>query len=193
MSAAVHTLPGAQAQARSGGLALEWCRLLVRALVDAGVSDVVVSPGSRSTPLVLALAETAGLRMHAVIDERAAGFFALGMARVSGRTTALVCTSGSAGAHYFPAVIEAAAARLPVLVLTADRPPELQHCGASQTIDQTRLFGVHVRASIDLGPPDAAHTLAAPARPRRPARRLPAPDRPAPAPARAGAACAPAR
>jgi len=104
----------------------------------------------RSTPLVAAASRT-GLRCFTVIDERAAGFFALGRARVSGAPIALLCTSGSAGCHYYPAVVEAAAARVPLVVLTADRPAELHGCGAPQTIDQTRLFGDHVRVAIELG------------------------------------------
>jgi 2-succinyl-5-enolpyruvyl-6-hydroxy-3-cyclohexene-1-carboxylate synthase len=131
-----------------------WCRVLVDALHQAGVREVAISPGSRSTPLVVAIAEHPGLRAVDVVDERSAAFFALGMARVTGRPAALVCTSGTAAAHYFPAVIEAASAHLPLLVLTADRPLELQGCGAPQTIDQVRLFGEHARAFFDLGAPD---------------------------------------
>lgn len=118
---------------------------LIDAFAEAGVTDVVTSPGSRSTPFVLAAATHPGLRVHDVLDERAAAFFALGMGRATGRPALVLCTSGSAGAHHYPAVVEAAAAFVPLLVLTADRPPELQRCGAAQTIDQTRLFGEHVR------------------------------------------------
>jgi 2-succinyl-5-enolpyruvyl-6-hydroxy-3-cyclohexene-1-carboxylate synthase len=131
-----------------------WMRVLMDGLLRAGVTDVVVSPGSRSTPLVFA-AEFAGMRCHTIIDERSAGFFALGRARATGAATALVCTSGTAGAHYYPAIIEAAHAHLPLVVLTADRPPELQGCAAPQTIDQTALFGRMVRHFVDLGPPEA--------------------------------------
>ena len=132
---------------------------LIDTLVAGGVAEAVVSPGSRSTPLVMALAaRTTAIRVHVVLDERAAGFVALGLARASGRPAALVCTSGSAGAHYLPAIIEASESRVPLLVLTADRPPELHGCGAGQTIDQQRLFGGHVRWFVDVGPPrpDAA-------------------------------------
>ena len=131
-----------------------WMRVLMDGLHRAGVTDVVVSPGSRSTPIVFA-AEFLGLRCHTIIDERSAGFFALGRARATGAPTALVCTSGTAGAHYYPAVIEAAYAHLPLVVITADRPPELHGCGAPQTIDQTALFGRMVRHFVDLGPPEA--------------------------------------
>ncbi len=124
---------------------------LVAGLVGGGVRDVVVSPGSRNTPLTLAVAGCVDLRAHVVLDERAAAFVALGLARASGRPVALACTSGSAGAHYLPALVEADADRIPLVALTADRPAELQACGAPQTIDQRRLFGRFVRHSRDLG------------------------------------------
>lgn len=128
-----------------------WMRHLVDGLVGGGVTDVVLSPGSRSTPILLALLRSS-LTIHDVIDERAASFYALGLAR-EGRLPALVCTSGSAPGHYLPAVMEASAARIPLVVVSANRPPELHDTGASQTIDQSRLFGVHVRAFVDLGAP----------------------------------------
>lgn len=128
-----------------------WMRHLVDGLVRGGVTDVVLSPGSRSTPILLALLRTS-LPIHDVIDERAASFYALGLAR-EGRLPALVCTSGSAPGHYLPAVMEASAARIPLVVVSANRPPELHDTGASQTIDQSRLFGVHVRTFVDLGAP----------------------------------------
>lgn len=122
-------------------------------LVGAGVRDLVVSPGSRSTPLLLQAirAEERGdLRIHDVLDERAAAFFALGLAR-AGAFPALLCTSGSAAAHYLPALVEANASGLALVVVSANRPPELQETGANQTIDQTKLFGDHVAAFVDLG------------------------------------------
>lgn len=128
-----------------------WARLLLVSLADAGVEEVVISPGSRSTPFVHAAASSGALRTHDVADERSAAFFALGRARVTGRPALLLCTSGSAGAHYLPAVAEAAADRLPLLILTADRPPELHDAGANQTFDQQKLFGDHVRAFHELG------------------------------------------
>ncbi len=139
-------------------LQTQWARLLVTTVVQAGISDVVISPGSRSTPFVHACLQAPGLRCHRVIDERSAAFFALGQARISGRPTMLLCTSGTAGAHYLPAVIEARYAGLPLLVVTADRPPELQDCGAPQTIDQKDLFGRHALAFHELGmaEPDAS-------------------------------------
>jgi 2-succinyl-5-enolpyruvyl-6-hydroxy-3-cyclohexene-1-carboxylate synthase len=135
-------------------LLTEWARLLVVSLADAGVSELVVSPGARSTPFVAAALASGRFRMTSIIDERAAGFFAVGQAKVTGKPSALICTSGSAAANYFPAVVEAATARVPLLVITADRPFELHDCGAPQTFDQTRLYGVHVRRFVDLGAPD---------------------------------------
>jgi 2-succinyl-5-enolpyruvyl-6-hydroxy-3-cyclohexene-1-carboxylate synthase len=132
-----------------------WAELVAASLADAGVSDVVVSPGSRSTPLAAALARLP-VRLHVVVDERAAGFFALGIARASGMPAAVVCTSGTAPAHYLPAVIEAAMSGVPLVIVSADRPPELQGAGASQTIDQAKLFGGFVRRFDDLGPPEGS-------------------------------------
>ncbi|MEM7677241.1 MAG: 2-succinyl-5-enolpyruvyl-6-hydroxy-3-cyclohexene-1-carboxylic-acid synthase [Myxococcota bacterium] len=138
--------------------AVVWARTLVGGLRFAGICDVVISPGSRSTPLVFAVHEAADLRLHTVIDERVAGFFALGQARITGRPTALICTSGTAGAHYYPAVIEASQAFVPLVIVTADRPPELQSSSAPQTIDQTRLYGAFSRGFYDLGLPDRGAT-----------------------------------
>lgn len=122
---------------------------LLETFAALGVRDVVVSPGSRSTPLVLAADALAALRTHVVLDERAAAFVALGVAKASGRPAILVCTSGSAGAHYLPALVEASEAGVPVIALTADRPPELHHGGAPQTMPQRALFADYVRWSTD--------------------------------------------
>jgi 2-succinyl-5-enolpyruvyl-6-hydroxy-3-cyclohexene-1-carboxylate synthase len=138
MSAAVQTL---------------WAELIASTLVDAGVRTCVVSPGSRSTPLVLALASDGRLELPTLIDERAAAFFALGIARATASPVALLCTSGTAAAHYLPALIEASMTGVPLIAITADRPPELQQCGASQTIDQIDLYGAFVRGAFDLGAP----------------------------------------
>src|SRR3954447_14170279 len=110
-------------------------------LVRCGVRDAITSPGSRSTPLVLTLARHGGLRATSHLDERSAAFFALGLAKATGIPAAIACTSGTAAANYAPAVIEAHEARVPLLVLTADRPPELRDVGAGQTIDQVKLYG----------------------------------------------------
>lgn len=115
------------------------------ALADAGMQHVVLSPGSRSTPLAIVAGRTAGLRTWVQLDERCAAFFALGLAKASRRAAALVCTSGTAAANYLPALVEADHARTPLLVLTADRPPELRDWGAGQTIDQTALYGRYPR------------------------------------------------
>lgn len=132
----------------------QWMRLLVATLRDAGLEHFVVSPGSRSTPIIAAL-QRQNARLHLCVDERAAAFVALGLARATGRPAALVCTSGTAGAHYYPAIIEAAQSDLPVLVLTADRPPELQDNASPQTVNQQYLFGHYARGFFDLGPPDS--------------------------------------
>ena len=139
----------------------EWARLLFATLRDAGVQDVWVSPGSRSTPFTWAAQHTAGLSVRPVIDERSAAFLALGHVRVSGRPSALLCTSGTAAANYFPAIVEAGLSHLPLVVLTADRPLDVQQAAAAQTIDQVKLYGDHVRSFFDLGLPDPAPTALA--------------------------------
>jgi 2-succinyl-5-enolpyruvyl-6-hydroxy-3-cyclohexene-1-carboxylate synthase len=138
----------------AGGLHIAWARLFLRAAWHAGVRDVVLSPGSRSTPLAIAAHESPDLSTEIVVDERSAAFFALGQARVTGRPTVLACTSGTAAAHYFPAIIEASMSGVPLIAVTADRPWELQQTGASQTIDQLGLFGGFVRGSFALGAPE---------------------------------------
>jgi 2-succinyl-5-enolpyruvyl-6-hydroxy-3-cyclohexene-1-carboxylate synthase len=128
----------------------ETLRALVAELVAAGVRDAVVCPGSRSTPLALAVASCEALTTRVILDERSAGFFALGLARVSRRPVVIVVTSGTAVANLLPAVVEANLARVPLVVLTADRPAELQDRGAPQTIDQTRIFGAHAKWTSEL-------------------------------------------
>ena len=130
-----------------------WSSHLVAALVANGLRHAVISPGSRNTPLVLALDAALGERALVVLDERSAGFVALGLARASGQPVALLCTSGSAAAHYYPAIIEAHYSQLPLVVLTADRPPELHHNGAGQSIEQDDLYGSYVRWTANLGAP----------------------------------------
>jgi 2-succinyl-5-enolpyruvyl-6-hydroxy-3-cyclohexene-1-carboxylate synthase len=133
-----------------------WAELVAATLADAGIKVCVVSPGSRSTPLVAALAADGRLELPTIIDERAAAFYALGAARATGEPVALVCTSGTAAAHYLPALVEASYANVPLVAITADRPPELQQCGASQTIDQIGMYGSFVRGAFDLGAPEAS-------------------------------------
>src|SRR5688572_16653763 len=135
-------------------LLTDWATLLLGSFADAGITDVVISPGSRSTPFVIAAARHPRLRCHDSMDERAAAFFALGQARVTGRPSLLICTSGTAAAHYLPAAIEAGLSFTPLVMLTADRPVELQQVGASQTIDQTKMFADHARGFLELGTPD---------------------------------------
>lgn len=132
---------------------------LLEALAAAGVRELCLSPGSRSAPLAAAAAQVPGLRVRVHLDERAAAFFALGLARATRAPVALACTSGTAAANYLPAVVEASLGRVPLLVLTADRPPELRDWGAAQTIDQTRLFGSHVRWFAELPPPEPSAAL----------------------------------
>jgi 2-succinyl-5-enolpyruvyl-6-hydroxy-3-cyclohexene-1-carboxylate synthase len=132
-----------------------FCAAFFEELARSGVEHVCISPGSRSTPLTLAALEEPKLRAWSHLDERAAAFFALGLAKVSRRPVALVATSGTAPANYFPAVIEAHYARVPLLVLSADRPAELKEWGAGQTIDQVKLYGSHVRWFSELPIPTA--------------------------------------
>jgi 2-succinyl-5-enolpyruvyl-6-hydroxy-3-cyclohexene-1-carboxylate synthase len=133
--------------------ATEGARLVVDALVGAGVGDVVIAPGSRSTPLVAACARDARVRCHVVHDERSGAFVALGLGR-GGRTAALLVTSGTAVANAWPAVVEADADHVPMVILSADRPPEATGTDANQTIDQRFFFAGHVRAFVDLPPPE---------------------------------------
>lgn len=120
-------------------------------LARGGLRRAVVSPGSRSTPLAVALWRQAEIEVTVILDERSAAFFALGAAQASGDPVALLCTSGTAAANYHPAVCEADESGLPLLVLTADRPPELRGIGAGQTIDQVKLFGSAVRWFCEAG------------------------------------------
>src|SRR5262245_32599299 len=128
---------------------------VVEELGRCGVTEACVSPGSRSTALALALDAAPGMRVFVVGDERCGGFFALGLARERRRPVVLLCTSGTAAANYLPAVVEASLSDVPLIVFTADRPPELRDCGAAQTITQVGLFAGHVRWSVDVPAPSA--------------------------------------
>ena len=128
---------------------------LVDELARSGVTDACVSPGNRSAPLAFALACHSGVHVWTHVDERASAFFALGLARATGRPVVVACTSGSAAANFLPAAVEAHHARVPLILLTADRPPELRERSAGQTIDQVGLYGSHALWSFDLGVPES--------------------------------------
>jgi 2-succinyl-5-enolpyruvyl-6-hydroxy-3-cyclohexene-1-carboxylate synthase len=133
--------------------------VLIDELVRSGVGHLCLCPGSRSTPLAITAARHPRMRAWTLIDERSAGFFALGMARALRQPVAVLSTSGTAPANFFPAVIEARYGRVPLVVLTADRPPELRDCAAPQTIDQIRLFGQHAKWCVDVAEPRATADL----------------------------------
>ena len=132
-----------------------WCSVLVETLVRCGVGTAVTSPGSRSSALTTALARHPAIEAIPVLDERSAAFFALGQAKRTGRPVALVCTSGTAVANHLPAVIEARESGAPLVVITADRPPELRDCASGQTIDQQKIFGGYVGFYHELAVPEA--------------------------------------
>ncbi len=137
----------------SENLNQRWAATLIGALVGGGVRHAVISPGSRSTPLALAFADRPEVKCWSVIDERSAAFFALGLSKSTGVPAAVVCTSGTASAHFLPAVMEAGEGGTPLIVLTADRPWELHGFGAPQTITQVGLFGRYVRGAEALAEP----------------------------------------
>ncbi|MGA2015692.1 MAG: 2-succinyl-5-enolpyruvyl-6-hydroxy-3-cyclohexene-1-carboxylic-acid synthase [Opitutaceae bacterium] len=136
-----------------------WGSVMVETLVRSGVARAVISPGSRSTPLAFAFARHPGIEAVPVLDERSAAFFALGMAKQDMRPVALLCTSGTAGANYLPAVVESHESGVPMIVITADRPPEMRDCASGQTIDQRGLYGAFVRFHHELAVPEASAAL----------------------------------
>src|SRR6476661_3785377 len=127
----------------------------VEELARAGVRQAVISPGSRSTPLAVALWSQPGIEVSVIVDERSAAFFALGAAQATGTPVAMLCTSGTAAANYHPAVCEADESAVPLIALTADRPPELRGIGAGQAIDQIKLYGGAVRWFCEVGTHEA--------------------------------------
>lgn len=127
-----------------------WAQLLIEELIRNGVTYFCIAPGSRSSPLTTAAAQNPDAQTFVHFDERGLAFHALGYSAAAQRPAALICTSGTAAANFFPAVIEASKKKLPLIILTADRPPELRHTGADQTMDQVRLFGTYVRWEYDL-------------------------------------------
>ncbi|NVM22473.1 MAG: 2-succinyl-5-enolpyruvyl-6-hydroxy-3-cyclohexene-1-carboxylic-acid synthase [Desulfobacterales bacterium] len=138
------------------GIGHLWSRLIIEELVRCGVTTICISPGSRSTPLVVAAVENSRTGAIVHTDERGAAFYAMGYAKATGRPAALICTSGTAVANYFPAVIEAAQSAVPLLILSCDRPAELRDARSPQTIDQVNIFGDYLRWHFDLPAPDTA-------------------------------------
>ncbi len=148
---------GSQVDWRNGNSL--WASVLIETWVRCGLTTAVVCPGSRSTPLTIALAQHPQVEAIPVLDERSGAFLALGRSRMAGRPVVLVCTSGTAGANFFPAVIEARESGVPLIVVTADRPPELRDCSAGQAIDQIRLFGAYPVAQAELALPEPSWDL----------------------------------
>ncbi len=136
-----------------------WGALTMEVLARLGVETVITSPGSRSTPLTVAAARNPRIEALSILDERSAAFYALGLAKRTRRPVALVCTSGSAATNYWPAVVEASMSGTPLLLLTADRPPELRDCSSGQTIDQLKLYGDYVRHFVELALPEATEGM----------------------------------
>lgn len=132
-----------------------WAHMIVEELQRSGLATVVIAPGSRSTPLALAFGSQARLNVVVHPDERGAAFFALGAALASAKPVAVLCTSGTAAANFYPAVVEAHQSHVPLLILTADRPAELRDSGANQTIDQVKLFGGYVGWAVEIPMPEA--------------------------------------
>src|SRR5450631_3582185 len=131
-----------------------WGTLIIEELSRLGVDYFCVASGSRNSPLVIALAQNKGLKSFVHFDERGLGFHAMGYSAAAKKAAVLICTSGTAAANFFPAVIEASKKKLPLIVITADRPPELRQTGAVQTIDQVSLFGKYIQWATDMPCPD---------------------------------------
>ncbi|NEO28746.1 MAG: 2-succinyl-5-enolpyruvyl-6-hydroxy-3-cyclohexene-1-carboxylic-acid synthase, partial [Kamptonema sp. SIO4C4] len=138
---------------------LRCATVFIEALFQQGLTTAVVCPGSRSTPLTIAVATHPEIEAIPILDERSAAFFALGLAKRSYLPVILICTSGTAGANFYPAVIEASLSHIPLIILTADRPPELRHCHANQTIDQQKLYGNYPNWQTELAIPDTQQDI----------------------------------
>ncbi|MCH7691235.1 MAG: 2-succinyl-5-enolpyruvyl-6-hydroxy-3-cyclohexene-1-carboxylate synthase, partial [candidate division Zixibacteria bacterium] len=139
-------------QTQFDNINLLWGRLIIEELVRGGVCCFSLASGSRSTPLVLGIAEQNNVKVKTTVhfDERGAAFHALGYAKATGYPAVVVCTSGTAAANFFPAIVEASESKIPLIVLTADRPPELKDSAANQTINQSGLYGKFVRWQFDM-------------------------------------------
>ncbi len=133
-----------------------WSSILVETLARLGLTTAIICPGSRSTPLTIAFTSHNDIDTIPILDERSAAFFALGKAKKTGLPVALICTSGTAGANFYPAVIEAQESGVPLIIITADRPPELRNCHAGQTIDQVKLYGNYPNWYAELALPEAS-------------------------------------
>ncbi len=131
-----------------------WSSILVETLYRLGLTTAIISPGSRSAPLAIAFAQHKNIETIPILDERSAAFFGLGIARQIHKPVVIICTSGTATANFYPALIEAKESRVPLIFLTADRPPELRHCHSGQTIDQVKMYGNYPNWQIDLGLPE---------------------------------------
>ncbi|MEG4984291.1 2-succinyl-5-enolpyruvyl-6-hydroxy-3-cyclohexene-1-carboxylic-acid synthase [Microcoleus sp. BR0-C5] len=136
-----------------------WASVLAETLQRLGLTTAVICPGSRSAPLTIAFAQNNKIETIPILDERSASFFALGIAKKSGFPTALICTSGTAAANFYPAIIEARESRIPLLIFTADRPPELRDCHAGQAIDQVKIYGNYPHWQAELAIPSASRGL----------------------------------
>ena len=134
-----------------------WGALIIEELARLGIHDICMAPGSRSTPLIAAAARHTKIQLHIFVDERSAAFFALGIGKYRNHPAALITTSGTAITHAYPALIEAEASEVPLLLISADRPHELHHSGANQTIDQNKLFSDHVRFFAQIPYPDSSY------------------------------------
>ncbi len=130
-----------------------WANIFIDEISKMGVSHACISPGSRSTPMTYALAKST-IKSHVILDERSSAFFAIGLAKQLKQPVLLVCTSGTASANYYPAIMEASNSNIPIIVITTDRPHELRNSGANQTTDQVKMFGSNVKMFIDVAPPE---------------------------------------